>query len=481
MYLESLHPGSWLADINQRDLTPAEMVYLVNQLARNHRVFYLHSSFGYFFESFYLEPIGAVYELKPFTTNSINPPELTADSVARTEKLWQDFTPQFETLKNAPVDSLSLVADWLGKKLRLSDEPPRQIGMLKQWYSMALDGWGVELQRNRQLLPARERFAQAIVLNTNNWIGRMNLFCNTNLQTGAKMNLSGIGILANRLGNQKNLELNLSLYGPVDEPSCCYLLGIVYARDGLPRQALQQLDRSRALAPDVLAPQLALADVYAQYRLSDQALQTIGQIRAQATNLTANPTLDAEVSILEAGVWRSQTNLPNFRRTLASVISRHPQNTRLMNQVIQSYLAAEDFSNALQVISQVLALAPNDLDAQLAKSSIFLKTQRAADAVSVLSQVLSVTNSPEAKFNRALAYLQTSNYPAAKNDYLDLLQVAANSMVINFGLGEIAAREHDTNQAIYYYSICLSNAPAGSAQWNTVRDRLNSISPASHR
>ena len=249
----------------------------------------------------------------------------------------------------------------------------------------------------------------------------------------------------------------------------------------MPRQALQQLDRSRALASDALAPQLALASLYTQYRLGDQAMQTIVQIRTAVTNLAANPVLDGEVALLEANVWLSETNQAKFRKTLDSVIARHPQDTRLMNRVIQAYLAANDYDDATRVISNVLDLTPDDIDSLLAQSSIFIKAQHAGAALPVLNHVLSVTNSPEAKFNRALAYLQISNYPAAKADYLDLQNISANSLIVNFGLGEIAAREHDTNQAIYYYSICLSNAPVGSGQWNTVRDRLNQLSPAASR
>ena len=186
MYLEAMRPGLWLADINHRDLTPGEMVYLLNQLARKNRVFYLHSSFGYFFETFYLEPCGVAYELKSFVTNSINPPAVTSEAVAHAEKLWDGFAPGLETLKNASQPASSPESRWLLKTFRLGEEPSRQTGMLKQWYSMALDGWGVELQRNGYLPAARHRFKQAIDLNTNNWISWMNLYCNTNLQSGTK-------------------------------------------------------------------------------------------------------------------------------------------------------------------------------------------------------------------------------------------------------------------------------------------------------
>jgi hypothetical protein len=38
-------------------------------------------------------------------------------------------------------------------------------------------------------------------------------------------------------------------------------------------------------------------------------------------------------------------------------------------------------------------------------------------------------------------------------------------------------QQHDTNPARQYYAICLSNAPAGSAVWNAVKQRIASLNP----
>ena len=41
-----------------------EIARLLEQVARTNRLFYLHPSYGVFFEEFYLAPTGSIYEMK---------------------------------------------------------------------------------------------------------------------------------------------------------------------------------------------------------------------------------------------------------------------------------------------------------------------------------------------------------------------------------------------------------------------------------
>jgi len=475
--LDRKRPGLWLVSTNHNDLGPQEMVFLLSKLTQTNRVFYLHPSFGYFFESFFLQPMGAVYELKAYETNSINPPALTADEITATEEFWDESMPEMKSLEHTPGLIPASIASRLDKALRLNEIVLQQDLLLKTWYSLALDAWGVDLQRNGHLPAALRLFTQAINLNTNNWIAKLNSYSNTNLQSGSNMDLSMVGALASRLGSPKNLPLSLRAFGPVDEPSCCYLLGTIYERDALARQALQQFERARVLAPKTLPPQLELATLYTRFQINDQALQNINSIRAVVTNMTANPFLDIQLSMLETAVWLQQTNVSKSHQVLNSLVARHDQDTTVINRVAQAYMTLNDFTNAAMVISNSLALEPDNISTMLLQSSILIKAQRSAEAISVLDRLLTITNSPEAKFNRGLAFQQSSNYPAAKADYSALQELAPNSMVLNFCMGDLAAQQHDTNQAVYYYTLCLSNAPAGSPQWNAAHERLKSLSP----
>ena len=132
-YLDRKRPGLWLVSTNRLDLAPQEMVLLLEKLTQTNRVFYLHPSFGYFFENFFLQPMGAVYELKAYETNSINPPALTADEITTTEEFWDESMPEMKSLERTPALIPAFIAKQMDKTLRLGEIVVRQDVLLKTW------------------------------------------------------------------------------------------------------------------------------------------------------------------------------------------------------------------------------------------------------------------------------------------------------------------------------------------------------------
>ena len=102
---------------------------------------------------------------------------------------------------------------------------------------------------------------------------------------------------------------------------------------------------------------------------------------------------------------------------------------------------------------------------------------RAAEAIPLLKQILSVTNFQPARINLAIAYLQTTNNAAAKAEYLELQNAGASPVFVNMGLAELALREGDTNQAVRLFSTSLTNVPPGSASWLVIRKQLEALAP----
>lgn len=480
--LERLRPGLWPAATHRLGLKPRELVELLDGLVRTQQVFYVHPSFGHLFELFYQQPVGAIYELKRFQSdwfkaNSFSPPALSTNAVAQNEKLWDDFNPQIESLRRAGSTAGLGRVSALEKRLWLGAVGTNQIQRLAEWYSAALNGWGVALQRNGYLPAAQRRFTQALALNANNWLAQRNLECNTNLQAGTKMTLAGSENVASQIGGLQQQEIvinGLALDGPVT----CYLLGGLCERERLPRLAMQYYDRARALlAPEVLEPQFALIGLYAGFGRADQAHQTINRLRTEVKKLPDYRSLDAKLSLLEAQVWFSQTNLANARQELQDLRRRYPEDARTLIQIAQVFLTFKDFDNAESVLAAVLAREPDNLPALRAKSGILLQSGRPSAAIPVLNQLLSVTNSPEARLMRGIAFLQASNYPAAQADFLAPQDSTNNRYVADSGLAEIALLQQDTNKAILYYQRCLSNAPPESQDWRDIRARLDLLVP----
>jgi tetratricopeptide (TPR) repeat protein len=380
-------------------------------------------------------------------------------------------------LQRAAAPTESPMVRSVEKIFRLEAVAPNQLGPLKEWYSMVLDSWGVELQRDGHLPAAERRFRLASELNTNNWVARINLYCNTNLQAGNKMSLADAADFASQIGSVKKLGLLISRLGPLDDPGFCYLLGYVFQESGLPRQAMQQFSRAYDLVPDALAPPFALAKLAAQYRMPDLAMELINHIRDVAKSMPANADLDSQMALLEAGIWLSQTNVNRAAGILQNVVQQHPDDARTLYRISQAYLAFGDYTNAGPLVTRLLDREPDNVSVLMMQSQILLQTARADLAIPVLNHVLSLTNIPDAKLTRAIAYVQIQNYTAARADCLELDNSLTNCFLAEYWLAQIAGLQHDTNQAVYYFQLCLTNAPPQTLLWREARARLHTFKP----
>ena len=474
--LDHIRPGLWLLDTNRSTLAPKEMVRLLHSLTHNNRVFYLHPSFGYYFESFYLAPSGPVGELKLYSTNSITPPPLTPDTIAMNERFWDDFTPRLEALQQFGEMTKNRTLQKIEKKLHLETVVPAQAPMLKEWYAVALDNWAVELQRAGRLPEAEKRFSQALGLDPENPTARANLFCNTNLQAGKLLGLADVGALAGEFRSIQSVGQFLARFGPVDEPAFCFLLGNITMQAKLPRQAIINLERSAALAPSVPGPQLVLANLYGRFGRGDQSLQAANRVRELMKKSPDYPRIDTDLTLLEAGVDASQTNTQHIIKILQSLLDRYPGDTEVEVRVFRAYASFGILTNAEALATSLLSQKPEDIGLQMAKAIILLRAGRPAEAIPILDGILSVTNSMVAKFQRAFANLQITNVAAAKADYLELQEAGASPFFVNHGLAEVALRESNTNLAIGYLNVCLTNVPPGSMPWQAIRKQLDAFS-----
>jgi tetratricopeptide (TPR) repeat protein len=477
--LQRRHAGNWLVSTNRQDLSPDDTLRLIYGLTQTDRMFYLHPSFGYFFEFLNQQPAGSVLELKRLPAKSIYPPPLTAAILDQNEKAWDDRSPQIESLRRAGLPEEPPLIESVVNGLHLEPVSVGQIEMLKEWYSMLLDGWAVELQRNGRLPAAQRRFAQALELNTNNWIAAVNLQCNTNLQAGNKMALGNAAGFVQQGGSPKQLEQFMRRLGPLDDPSFCFYLGNFYQESGLPRLAMQQFSRVQELVPEALAPQFALATLDVLSGLPDPAMELINHLRSVAKNVPANAGMDLELAMLETSVWLSRSNYTRAGEVMQTVVQQHPDDDQIVNHIAQTYATIGDFTNADQLVNRLLARNSDNVPALMTRSGIFLQTARADLALPVLNHILSLTNWPDAMLNRAVAYIQISNYPAARADCLELDDSLPKCYLAEYRLAQIAVLQNETNEAVHYLQICLTNAPPGTPLWREVQARLQAFKSVS--
>lgn len=477
--LAKKNPGEWFTKGGQGNLAPAGMLKLIGGLAQKKHIYYLQHSFGYFFEFFYLRPVGPAFALQLFGGKVINPPPLNAATIAETEKSWNDFTPQLEAIEKTCSTKKSGGLEVFYDHLHWQTVPPLQSRLLGEWYAIALNNWGVQLQQAGQLAAAKKRFEQALALNPKNPAAQINLQCNTNLTAGAKLNLAAVDALAGQLNTFPRISRFMSAFGIVDEPSFCYLLANAFQQINLPRQALQQFERARMLAPTVLAPQIALAELYTRCGFNEQARAVIKDIRKEDVAATVKNNLDVGLSLLEVNSWLAQTNATNARSVLQTVLKDHPDDERAENLVLRTYLAFGDYTNALRLVQQRLASQPDNFSSLVNLAGIYLQLGQFSNSLPIYDRALAISNYPPARLSRAVARVETARYAEAEADYLEFQKTATNNLPIYFGLAEIAGRQHNTNRALDYLERCLAELPADSPQREAISTRIDQLrSPA---
>jgi tetratricopeptide (TPR) repeat protein len=473
--LDRRQPGGWLTDTNRHNLTPPETIRLLEQQARTNRLFYLHYTSGLLCERFYLEPAGAVYELKLRGKNPLDIPALSSNTIAICETFWSDiWSKGLVQLMPPPVQRPTGMQKRL-QRLGYLPAPQPQDRLQASWHSAQLTGWAVAMQQLGHWSEARLRLEQALQLNPENISARLSLNCNTNHQAGNELGLAGLPQAAEQVGKLQRLGLVMQNNGPVDEPIFCFLLAYGYQQTGLPVQAIEQYERVHALAPDTPAPALALAEIYTRFGVAERAFPLINELRDQVKSLSVTNGLDVQLALLEADCWLTQTNPAQARTVLESVLKQHPDDGPIAHRIAGAYLAVRDYTNALRVVDAQLQKTPDDLTSLNLQAAILFQSGRATSAIPVLDHVLTMTNLPEVRLNRALSLLASGDLAVAEREYLDLDKARVMPGPVNYGLAEIAAQRHDTNQTVHYLQICLTNAPPGSPLWRQINDRLQKL------
>lgn len=483
-YLHHKFPDRWplvVSDKYKGKLNPRGLVAMLNLLSKTNDIYYLNPSYGYYFETFCLEPHGLIYQLTPRSTNTLVTPEPDQNLIAENDNFWSNAPDSmFSHIEDEMAPEASKappnLADRLLERLHIQNEHNPNALLVGPFYSEALNYWGVRLQRAGKLVPAAGYFDTALKLNPDNVAAQINLDFNKVLQAGKSSPIDLTTTTRDRFGKYNNWNEVLNANGPFDEPSFCFESGLMLAQNpGFPcfQQAIEYFARARELAPDNLATRLWLGQLYVFCRKPDLALEAIHDPLENPEKYSLTPYNSTELNIIAAGAYFQKGDLADGSRLIELEISRHPDDNQLLTFSAQAYMMHGLYTNALGVINRKLERTPNDLAWLSGKGYVSMQLKAYDKAIATYNLMLAMqTNNEEALFNRAVAYLQLGKLDTARADYLQLQQTHTNTFPIAYGLGEIAWREHNTNEAIRNYEIYLANAPTNTAEAKTVRDRL---------
>lgn len=466
-----------------REAEPVTVLGFLAGVAQTNTVCYLHPSFGYYFEAFYLEPRGPVFTLRPHETNSLYLPVTPANILASSEKYWTQLAPNFlQTLTNrvglAAQPPRNAWTTFL-RKLRIRPEPDNIAYLLGSWQSRQLTAFAVELQRSGQFEAAGRWFREALALKRDNLSAAANLLVNTNL-------LAHQPIVADRsqppeayLGRNGSWEQAITENGPFDHPDLNYPLGMVFAANSLYRQAAGQFHRAYQLDPSFTPALLMLSSIYGLGNRWDDVLSLVNQVRTNRGYASLTPNEKTELAIGEAGAYLGRGDLARADALIASILDTRTNEPAVLDRLFALYTSGNHLTNALKIATRQQAASPTNEVAFINEGYVWMQLGLYTNALPVLTRALAInSNNVHARFNRAFAALRVGQYEASRADYQFLDDLDPTVPRVLFGLGEVAYARRETNEAIRQFTRYLSNAPPNSAEIKYVQDRLHELEPA---
>jgi tetratricopeptide (TPR) repeat protein len=446
------------------------------QIGRKHQIFYLHTSFGYYFEEFYLVPRGMVFELKSYPSSLPQPPPPTEAEIKTQEAFWSQ-------LENGPLKTLPSLS-----KLDLDPE------VVNTDYSVDLNFWGVELQRGNHLKEAHAQFAEAIRINPDNFIAKINLQYNDALQKGDHRPLESSELFENAMSKYGGLVGLLKLNGPPDEPDADLQIGELMAESGNLRQAATLFTRRLELLPNDPEAELDMAKTYADRGKVDMVEALVDKlrgspqirrwdlIRVQAMAYLAISSNSAAETLVENAIKEDPADEVRVG-TLADVDRRIGYQALHRNQTPQ---AMAYFNAALTNINRQLKLIgarhAGEDDASLAptllkKAEMEMMLNSLAPAVTTLNEILKMhPDNTTALLNRAMAELQLKRMKAAKADLKSFGELAPQQrFVVDLHMADIASVEKNIPEEIRCLKRYLRAAPEETIEYNNVEKRLRKL------
>jgi tetratricopeptide (TPR) repeat protein len=487
-YLHKNWPQKWPLLVSPKqtgELNPAGLVAMMAVLSRSNELYYLHPSFGYYFERFYLEPHGMIYTLKTLPNDTLLPPPADKDLIAENEAFWADAsTRELASVENAIAppapDAPDTFAQGVFARLHVPQDGNNNAIDVGVYCSRALDFWGVQLQRAGELTNAATAFQSALALNTNNLAARINLDFNGTLRAGQSPVVNSSQV-TDRIGRLSSIPAVITQDGPFDDPSFCFAYGYILIQGENYRQAAVLFTRVHELVPGYLPALRMLARIYALNRLPDRVLDVLRAPLKRPEDFSPTSADLTDINMLAAAAYFQKNETTAGSRLLETEISRNPTNDTLSLMIEEIYASRGMYSNALAVTDHRLEISPDDPRWLYAQGNIYNLQKKYDAAITTLNHLLAIQqDNNQVIYQLGLAYLGSSNLDEARANFEKIQESNTNSYPaypVAYQLGEIAWRQHDTNEAIRNYKIYLPNAPTNTVEAQTVRERLRELEP----
>ncbi|MGA2660692.1 MAG: tetratricopeptide repeat protein [Verrucomicrobiota bacterium] len=224
------------------------------------------------------------------------------------------------------------------------------------------------------------------------------------------------------------------------------------------------------------------ARVYLSYGILSNAVTCIHAALAKHPE-------DENLLVMASQVYVNAKLYTNAIAAIEAALARHSADDLakqfMLATAAQIHINAGSFSNALTCLDRQLKLNPNNPHALVSKGYACLQLGALDQAAKWLTQAMDMetNNTPDlriyARLNRAVTYLRGDKLDLAQRDYETLRKNFPAAYPVYYGLQEIAYRRKDTNAAIGYCQLYLTNAPSNTDEAKLISARLEELEPAS--
>lgn len=457
-------------------IPPGEIVKYLYALLQNYPLYYLHPSFGYYFEVFYLSPHGLVYEMHTYPKDVMVPPLITAQEIKANQDVWS-------RLQHGPLTDLPPLAKY---------DPDVATTCVN--YSLDLNCLGVEMQKAGYLPQANAMFALATNVNPQNFLAKINKLYNERLQKGDHHPIDTGDYIYKAMMAYHGIEPVLKYNGSVDEPDLDLQVGEMMALGHDYRQSAILFDRRLQLLPNDAAAELDMTKTFVDWGLPDKALQWVVKLRA-------NPAVKRwDVSRVEALAYYAKNDFPTAEKLMVSALQESPSDENRVQILAEFYRVTGEaalrenkrpeanrrFTNALNYVNEELQMlldahnAPDSrdvLEAMMKKAEVQTMLKAYDASIVTLSQIIELQpQNASAVLNRAIAEVQIGKLEDAKRDYRKLRKLLPQQPYLSdWGLGEVAAHETNRTDEAHYLKRFLDTAPPNSLEVLQAKKRLKTL------
>jgi tetratricopeptide (TPR) repeat protein len=470
---------------------------LLANLSQRQWVYYLHPSFGSYFERVCMTPHRLGADLHPYPSNMLASLVLTPAEIATNQAYWH-------TLEKQSLRGLQEMAGRNADGLPARSEDALRIA---NYYSQMLDYWGTELQKSGTELKlplllndAGDQFAEAFRLNPYNYMARINRQFNADLRKAPPP--AGAPISSTDLADHvRSWEDTYNVDGPADVPDLDIRIGEFFAANGARLQAAHLFQRCLELAPNDAEAKLDLAKTCIDLDMVDAGFALIRDIRGRAAG---DPL---ELARVEAMGYAKKNDFKQADKVLTEARETHPKDDNfagitgefyrlmgysMLNEGKGGAAAEKDaapwfrkalkaYDDQLQLVSsdpmKVTANAPEIPRINLRRTEMQMMLKDYPAAILILNAMVSQDpEKPVPLLNRAICELQNGQFTDAKKDYEAVEKmVPEHAYMIYYGLAQVAQKQGDKAAEIRYDQLYLKYAPHNTTEFTNVTQRLRQL------